>query len=146
MFSADASIKSVEQKNTIPRLPRKAMSGGSLRAYYAGPLRSECEERTIFELFPQYQFSLAVDSTAMSPRYNVGDLVACWEVSVDHIIWGDIYVVDTDGGAMIRRVYEAASKNKIKLIAENDMYPDFLLDKKNVHGIYKIVGSVRVGS
>ena len=145
MFSADASIKSIEQKNTIPRLPWKAMSSGSLRAYYAGPRRPECEERTIFELFPSYQFSLAVDTGDMAPYINVGDLIACNEVSMEYIIWGGVYLIDTEGGAMIRRVYESEAKGKIKLVAENDKYPDFLLEKKKVTAIYKIVGSVRVG-
>lgn len=145
MFSATASITSPEEKNTIPRLPWKAMSSGSLRAYYAGPRRPECEERNIFELFPSYQFSLAVDTGDMAPYINVGDLIACNEVSMEYIIWGGVYLIDTEGGAMIRRVYESEAKGKIKLVAENDKYPDFLIEKKKVTAIYKIVGSVRVG-
>lgn len=145
MFSADANFDKPKVSKTIPRLPWKAMSGGGLRAYFAGPLRTECQERSIFELFPAYQFSVVVDTGDMSPYLNVGDLIACNEVSMDYVVWGGVYLIDTEGGAMIRRVYEAETKGKIKLVAENDKYPDFLIEKKKVSAIYKIVGSVRVG-
>lgn len=130
---------------TRPRLPWKAMAGGGLRAYYAGEFRNQCEERSIFELFPAYQFSVTVDTNDMSPYLNVGDIVACNEVSMDYIIWGGVYLIDTEGGAMIRRVYEADNKNKVKLVAENEKYTDMVFDKKKVSAIYKIVGAVRVG-
>lgn len=131
---------------TRPRLPWKAMSGGGLRAYYAGEFRNQCEERNIFELFPAYQFSVTVDTNDMSPTLRYGDIIACNEVSIDYIIWGGVYLIDTDGGAMIRRVYEADEKNKLKLIAENEKCPAMYFEKKKVSGIYKIVGSVRVGT
>lgn len=130
---------------TRPRLPWKAMSGGGLRAYYAGDFRNLCEERSIFELFPAYQFSVTVDTNDMSPYLNVGDMIACHEVSMDYVVWGGVYVIDTDGGAMIRRIYEADNNKKIRLVADNDKYSDIYFDKKKVIAIYKIVGAVRVG-
>lgn len=148
MFNVNAKVNNIptSQTETRPRLPWKAMSSGGLRAYYAGEFRKECEERPIFDGFPQYQFSITVDTGDMSPYLNVGDLVACREISIDHIIWGGVYLIDTDGGAMIRRVYEVSNnKNKVKLVADNEKYPEFSLDKKNVNDIYKIVGSVRIG-
>lgn len=130
---------------TRPRLPWKAMSGGGLRAYYEGEFRSQCEERSIFELFPSYQFSVTVDTNDMSPYLNVGDLVACRQIAMDYIVWGGVYLIDTDGGAIIRRIYESDIKGKMKLVAENEKYHDITVDKKIVKEIFKIVGSVRVG-
>lgn len=144
--SAKETMTKHGNTNTLPRLPFKAMSGGGLRAYFAGSLRAECEERTAFDLFPQYQFTISVDTNDMSPYLCVGDLVACREVPIDHIIWGGVYLIDTDGGAMIRRVYEVEdNENKIRLSTGNDQHPDFLLEKSKVKGIYKIVGMARVG-
>ena len=143
---AKGTMSKYGKADTLPRLPFKAMSGGGLRAFFAGPLREECEERTAFDLFPQYQFTISVDTSDMSPYLNVGDLVACREIPIDHIIWGGVYLIDTDGGAMIRRVYEVEdNENKIKLSTGNHQHPDFLLEKSKVNGIYKIVGMARVG-
>lgn len=147
MLNVNANVRdsNPKQKDTRPRLPWKAMSGGGLRAYYAGEFRSQCEERSIFELFPEYQFSVTVDTNDMSPYLNVGDIIACNEVSMDYIVWGGVYLIDTEGGAMIRRVYDADGKNKVRLVAENEKYTDMVFDKKKVNAVYKIVGAVRVG-
>lgn len=147
--NADVSgrrIGSEQKTETRPRLPFKALSGGGLRAYYAGVLREECEEKSIVHQFPPYQFTVYVDTNDMSPYLNVGDVVACTEVPIDFIIWGRVYVIDTNGGAMIRNVFEVeGDSRKIRLSAVNQQYPDFCIDKDKVNGIYKAVGSLRIG-
>ena len=128
---------------TRPRIPFKAITG-HLHDYYAGDKRDECEMKPIVKQFPQYQFTMLISRNVMSPYIDTGDVIACAEIP-KITAYGHVYVLDTDGDVLIRRVYVSdVDSNKYKLVAENRNYPDLIIDSKDVKGIYRIVGMLRV--
>ena len=131
---------------TRPRVPFKAIDG-NLRDYYLGDKRNECEQKPIVKQFPQYNFTMLISRNVMSPYIDTGDVIACAEIP-KITTYGHVYVMDTEGEVLIRRVYledgEPNKPNKYKLVAENKGYPDLIIDSKDVKGIYRIVGMLRV--
>lgn len=128
---------------TRPRIPFKAITG-NLRDYYLGDKRDECEMKPIVRQFPQYQFTMLISRNVMSPYIDTGDVIACAEIP-RITAYGHVYVLDTEGDVLIRRVYvDEKDENKYRLIAENKSYPDLVIDKNDVNGIYRIVGMLRV--
>ena len=128
---------------TRPRIPFKAITG-NLREYYLGEKRNECEQKPIVRQFPQYNFTMLISRNVMSPYIDTGDVIACAEIP-KITAFGHVYVLDTEGDVLIRRVYLAdGDPDKYKLVAENNGYPDLIIDSKDVKGIYRIVGMLRV--
>lgn len=129
---------------TRPRLPIAAALG-NISDYYKGNKKNECDPKPIVKQFSKYNFTMLVNTDCMSPYINTGDVIACAEIG-DTIDYGHVYVVDTDGGALIKRVYQVQGNDSVlDLVSENPTYPDFLLDKEKVIGMYRVVGLLRVG-
>lgn len=128
---------------TRPRIPLKAASG-NIREYYAGALRHLCEQKPLIQQFPPYQFTLLVSSNSMKPYIDTGDIIACAEIS-KIVSYGDVYILDTDGEVLIRRVFESPDHpDQYRLVPDNKEYPEIILDRSAVRGIYRVVGLLRV--
>ena len=124
---------------TRPRIPLKAASG-NIREYYAGAMRHLCEQKPLVQQFPNYNFTLLVCSNSMKPYIDTGDIIACAEISAI-ISFGDVYILDTDGEVLIRRVFEAEGQpDQYRLVPDNKEYPEIILDRSSVRGIYRVVG------
>lgn len=129
---------------TRPRLPIAAALG-NISDYYKGNKKNECDPKPIVKQFSKYNFTMLVNTDCMSPYINTGDVIACAEIG-ETIDYGHVYVVDTDGGALIKRVYQVQGNDSVLyLVSENPTYPDFILDKQKIIGMYRVVGLLRVG-
>ena len=136
---------------TKPRLP-KYMSEGHVEDYYKGKKRVLCTERPIIYNLVDYDFSLILKSNRMSPKYERGDELFFKETNIikDNLDpeWGEEFLLDTDNGLRFKRIYPAVGKNGeecIRCVSYNrEEYPDFLVPRKSIHGIYRFVGSLRI--
>ena len=127
---------------TRPRIPLKA-AAGNIREWYAGKNRHLCEQKPLVQQFQSYQFTLLVCSNSMNPYINTGDIIACAEMP-RIISYGDVYILDTDGEVLIRRVFEAEGQpEKYKLVPDNKEYPEILIDRADVNDVYRVVGILR---
>lgn len=127
---------------TRPRIPLKA-AAGNIREWYAGKNRHLCEQKPLVLEFQTYQFTLLVYSNSMKPYINTGDIIACTEIP-RIISYGDIYILDTEGEVLIRRVFEADEQpDKYRLVPDNKEYPEILIDRASVKDIYRVVGILR---
>lgn len=134
-----AEIRSLN--STKPRLPMK-VAAGMISEYYGGVLREHCEEMPVIHQFQGYDFTMIVKGDSMEPKYEGGDEIACKEVK-SIIEWGKAYVVDTQDGAFLKRLYPDGD-NRIKCVSYNSEYPDFSIDKLDINGIYRVVGVIRM--
>lgn len=136
---------------TKPRLP-KNVSEGHVEEYYKGKKRELCTERPIIYNLVDYDFSLILKSNRMSPKYERGDELFFKETNIikDDIDpeWGEEFLLDTDGGLRFKRIYPATDKHGrecIRCVSYNkDEYPDFLVLRKSIFGIYRFVGALRI--
>lgn len=125
---------------TKPRLPITA-AAGAISEYIGGIYKERCEQIPTVHAFPSYDFTIIVKGDSMEPKYEGGDEVACKKVE-NIIEWGKTYVVDTNDGAFLKRVYDEDEQN-IRCVSYNSDYHDFLVPKSEVNGLYRVVGLLR---
>ena len=102
-------------------------------------------EPVVAQMAASCDFSMKVNSDCMSPYINRGDIIACSRLKDGKLRPGNVYVVDMGGIAYVNRVYEVpGSEDKIKLVSDNEKYPDYCVNKSDVAGIYGVVGMFRV--
>lgn len=143
---ADEGIGIVEKtadcKNLRPRIPF-SVAAGSLAVVSEGVMPSDCEYLPVIRQFPNYDFTMIVKGNSMTPAYEGGDEIAVRKVT-EYIEWGKTYVLDTQDGAVLKRVYDDG--DRIRCVSYNsEEYPDFYVDKESINGYYKVVGLIRCG-
>jgi len=128
-----------EKERTKPRLPVTA-AAGHLSEYVEGVMRHQCEEIPIVRVFPSYDFTMIIRGNSMEPKYEGGDEIALRKANI--IEWGKEYVLDTEDGAIFKRIYDEG--DSIRCVSYNsEEYPDFLVPKSSIYGFYKQVGLLR---
>ena len=129
-----------EQAHLRPRLPVSA-AAGKLGAYINGVKASDCEMMPIIKNFPSYDFTMFIQGNSMEPYFLSGDEIALSRASI--IQWGKEYVLDTEEGAVFKKIYEDG--DNIRCVSYNkEEYHDFLVPKTMIYGFYKVVGMIRV--
>ena len=129
----------------IPLIPIDAMAGfGSgetqIMEYDAG--RYVVPEFTEINV----DFMIRVKGSSMSPKYSSGDLVACKKLYLNDIFfqWNKVYVLDTDQGALIKRVRKGSDVEHISLVSENQSYDPFELHMSKIYAVALVVGVIRL--
>lgn len=123
-----------------PHIPTKAAAGGT-GGVSDCIMRRDCEFRPVVKMIPKYDMTMDVKGDSMVPKYENGDIVAIRKV-VDVIEWGNVYVLDTADGVVIKRLYNDG--DKFRCVSYNKEYDDFTVEKSNVYGVYKVVGLIRL--
>lgn len=145
MYKRDIIIEK-EDEEMVPRLPMN-VSGHCICEYLKGTKRLLCDERPRIKQFPDYDFTLILKDDSMGPRYVRGDEIALKKVDNsewEKIEWGHEYVVDSkELGPRFKIIYEKGS-NLVMRSFDEKRYPDFLIPKKDVCAIYKLVGMIRL--
>lgn len=82
----------------------------------------------------------------MVPKYNSGDLVACKKLVVSDIFfqWNKVYVLDTEQGALIKRVKKSVKESHIQLVSDNASYDPFDLHLSKIYAVALVVGVIRL--
>jgi SOS-response transcriptional repressor LexA len=126
----------------IPLIPAYALAGvfsGEINV-----LELECE-RFVVPVFKGAEFLIQVKGSSMYPKYNSGDIVACKKLPLDTFFqWNKVYVLDTDQGALIKRVKKASKVNFILIVSDNEKYDSFELSIKCVYSIAIVMGVIRL--
>lgn len=127
----------------IPLIPVSAMAG----AFTADipVMEYECE-RYVVPAFEGADFLIPVKGDSMQPTYLSGDLVACQKIPLADIFfqWNKTYVLDTDQGALIKRVCHGIDNDHILLVSDNESYPPFELPLSHLHAIALVRGIIRL--
>ena len=141
----------MSQLPTKPRLPKNAE--GNIEQYYKGKKRGLCKERPIIYNLSDYDFSLMLKTDRMTPKFEPGDELFFKETNYikDDSLepeWGEVFLLDTELGVRIKRIYPAKNKKGedcIRCVSYNQQeYPDFLIPIRLIRAIYKYVGMLRI--
>lgn len=132
-----------ESNEGIPLIPINAMAGA-----FTGDqsvMEYECD-RYIIPSFKGADFLIGVKGSSMYPRYNSGDIVACKRLDIHDLFfqWNKVYVLDTDQGALIKRVKPGSDKEHILIVSDNKDYEPFELPIDHIYHIALVVGIIRV--
>ncbi len=129
----------------IPLIPIDAMAGfgtGSMQvmAYDTGSyIVPEFSELNV-------DFMIRVKGSSMYPKYNSGDLVACKKLYISDVFfqWNKVYVLDTEQGALIKRVKKGTKDQCVKLVSDNENYDPFELHLSKIYAVALVVGVIRL--
>ena len=127
----------------IPLIPTSAMAGAFTSD--VSIMEYECEHYIIPD-FKGADFLIRVKGDSMQPTYYSGDLVACQKIPLDDIFfqWNKTYVLDTNQGAIIKRVLPGKDDEHICIVSDNTKYPPFELEKSYLHAIALVRGIIRL--
>lgn len=91
-------------------------------------------------------FLLNMPGYAMEGDFNPGDVLICKHITNENakIAYGNAYIMETDGGLVIRRIMPHEDSSKLNCISPNAKFPAFEIDKSAVLSYSKILGYVRV--
>lgn len=127
----------------IPLIPISAMAGAL--SGEVNVLEHECE-RYIIPSFKGAEFLIPVKGSSMQPKYNSGDIVACKRIPMNDLFfqWNKVYVVDTNQGALVKRLKQGSTPEHILLVSDNEKYDPFELHINQIHAVALVVGVVRL--
>lgn len=137
------AVASINQREGVPLIPLDAMAD-----YCRGEMQVmefECEKYVI-PAFREAEFLIPVKGSSMYPKYSSGDIVACKKLPLKDIFfqWNKVYVLDTDQGALIKRVKKGKDDEHILLVSENEKYPPFELNINHIHAFAIVIGVIRL--
>ncbi|MBQ8225880.1 MAG: helix-turn-helix domain-containing protein [Bacteroidaceae bacterium] len=126
----------------IPLIPVDAMAGFGHGE--ATVLEAECE-RYYVPAFRGADFLITVSGDSMAPHFLSGDVVACKYLPLSDLFfqWGKTYVIDTEQGALIKRVGKGSHENTITLISDNPAYEPFEMRRSGIRHIALVLGIIR---
>lgn len=127
----------------IPLIPIEAMAGFGTGEVQV--LEYECD-RYVVPAFKDAEFLIQVKGSSMLPKYNSGDIVACRKLPLDELFfqWNKVYVLDTNQGALIKRVKAGSDDDHLLIVSDNERYEPFELHKKFIHSVAIVIGVIRL--
>ena len=136
--------KSTTDYEGIPLIPIEAMAGfgtGGVQVMDYDTERYVVPEFTELNV----DFMLRVKGSSMYPKYNSGDLVACKKLVLNDIFfqWNKVYVLDTDQGALIKRI-KKGSDDHLQIVSDNPSYEPYELHLSKIHAIAIVLGVIRL--
>lgn len=130
-------------KEGIPLIPIEAMAGALTSEQTV--LEYECE-RYVVPVFKGADFLIPVKGSSMYPKYSSGDIVACQRVPMSDLFfqWNKVYVIDTDQGALIKRIKPGSTPDHILIVSDNENYDPFELPVSSIHAVSLVIGVIRL--
>lgn len=140
------SPESYDNTRTLPLVPIDVVAGNF----------SDEESYVTDADYPQYfvpefidakaEFLIRVNGASMYPKYSSGDILACRKIKeLTFIRWGKVYVIDSQQGAMVQRLFEIEDdKESVLCKSDNEDYPPFRLPKTEIRSLFIVVGVIRL--
>lgn len=137
------AIHTDNHKEGIPLIPINAMAGAMMGEQTV--MEYECE-RYVVPLFKGAEFLIQVKGSSMYPKYSSGDVVACKRVPMTDLFfqWNKVYVLDTNQGALIKRIKRGSDADHILIVSDNKDYEPFELPLRCVNNVAIVIGVIRL--
>ena len=143
----NSTLPTVKQTNNpkegIPLIPVEAMAGALTCDQTV--LEYECD-RYVVPMFKGADFLIPVKGSSMYPKYSSGDIVACQRVDMNNLFfqWNKVYVIDTNQGALIKRIKPGHDENHVLIVSDNEKYDPFELPYSAIHAVALVIGVIRL--
>ena len=137
-------MKTAEPNEGLPLIPIEAMAG-----YGSGSMQV-MDYDTSYYVVPEFtelkaEFMIRVKGSSMSPKYNSGYLLACKKISLGKFFqWNKAYVLDTEQGALVKRVKPSKQEGCIQLVSDNTNYDPFDISLNDIYSIAIVLGVIRL--
>ena len=135
-------IHSVEEPASeyLPLVPYDALGN---RAFSPS---NEVDKKYFVPDFKTADFLLTVKGDDMTPTYEAGDIIACKSLNKSSIFqWGKAYVLKhKEGNVIIKRLFSTSDDSVLECRSDNEKYPPFKVDKKDIAHFALVVGAIHV--
>ena len=148
-ISAFADSMGKHNSKGIPLIPVEAMMG-----YGNGDVQvMDYDIQEDYIITPELsgkgiKYLIRASGSSMMPKYNNGDLLACRPITdISFIQWGKVYVLDTEQGPLVKRLYPCAPEDNDCLECRSDnyeRYPPFKIRKESIRRIAIVVAVLRL--
>lgn len=123
-------------ENTVPLFPFSVRAGASLNDISEGMTDAQCERITSPVRGAELATEVVGDS--MAPAFPAGARVLLARVR-DTIAWGEVYVLDTTDGQMLKRIMPTDTEDVWELRSDNPAYPPFRIRTRCVRGVWRVL-------
>ena len=126
-----------EKVSTLPVIPVEAMAG-TLVEFFQSVKEYDCER--MISPIKGADYAIKIYGDSMAPEYPSGSLCLIKQVNEKQFIeWGKVYVLDTDNGAVIKRIRKTQDDNIVECVSINPAYQPFTIDTSFIHGWYRVL-------
>lgn len=145
--SDEKLIESDNQLEGIPLIPLDAVAGFYPGIDTQGIELKNCDHYVV----PEFErlgaeYIIRVGGNSMYPKYSNGDVLACKKIKeITFFQWGKVYVLDTQQGALVKRVFEHPDQDLLICSSDNkENYPPFNLPKSEIRSMSIVLGVIRI--
>lgn len=120
---------------TVPLVPF-AVRGGALQGFSDGVEEWECERITSPVRGAELAFEVTGDS--MAPGFPAGTRVLLKKVK-SMIAWGEVHVVDTVDGPVLKRIDQTDDPDVFVLRSDNPAYQPIRIQTSDIRGVWRVL-------
>ena len=126
--------ESVSTTKTIPVFPVEAMAG-TMVEFFQSVKEYDCER--MISPIKGVDYAIKISGDSMSPEYPSGSLCLIKRVDEKQFVaWNEVYVLDTDNGAVIKRIRKTDKDGVVECVSINPAYQPFMFETSYIPGWY----------
>lgn len=127
----------VDRGTTVSIIPVEAMAG-TLVEFFQTVNEYDCEK--MISPIKGADYAIKIYGDSMSPEFPSGSLCLIKRVDEKQFIaWNEVYVLDTDNGAVIKKIRKTEKENVVECVSINPNYQPFTIDTTYIHGWYRVL-------
>lgn len=125
------------QEVVVPLIPTGARAG--TLADFALAVK-EYDVEKIISPIKGADYAIQVTGDSMVPEYDPGCHVLIKRINEEQFIeWGKAHVLDTDNGAVLKKIYPTEDPEVVECRSINPAYPPFTVNTRHIHGWYRVL-------
>ena len=111
--------------------------GGTIGDFLDGIHDYDCERIT--SPIKGADYAMEVTGDSMAPEYPSGSRVLIKKINPVFIEWGEVYVLDTPNGAVIKRIRKTEDPDVVECVSINPAYQSYTIPGSFVRGWYRVL-------
>jgi len=129
--------ETADQLFRVRLIPYEAR-GGLIGDFVDGVHDYDCE--SVVSPIKSVDFAMTVTGDSMMPEYNPGDRILIKRIDPNIFIeWGRVYVLDTDNGAVLKKLMKADEPGYVQCVSLNPDVQPFEISMGAVRGWYRVL-------
>lgn len=132
-----SSTKENDNLFTLPVIPTKAMAG-TLGEFTNSIHEYDCEQ--MISPIKGADYAIKVCGDSMNPEIPNGSQILIKKILEEQFVeWGKIFCLDTQNGAIIKKVYPTTNPEVVECRSINPEFPPFQVNVKYINGWYRVL-------
>lgn len=125
------------EETVVPLIPTGARAG--TLADFALAVK-EYDVEKIISPIKGADYAIQVTGDSMVPEYDPGCHVLIKRINEEQFIeWGKAHVLDTDNGAVLKKIFPTEDPEVVECRSINPAYPPFTVNTRHIHGWYRVL-------